>query len=160
MSLSEPMSPGDDTPAAASRSAPTGCEASTRSTVERSRESCSARSSSRGSVSAASQMTLSDAALVRIPVALEIAHQRRAQVAVGLLARIGGHVPAEHVERLLPHPDRAAVGRRVDEPRAGERLHARLNRRIHLVRLYGLVADQLGGRSPGLELEAREDRLA
>ena len=86
-------------PAAASRSAPGGWPRSTRATAERSRRSCSTSSCSRGSVSTRSQITASvlatggrsprtsrlDGALAGIPVHLQIADERRAEVAAGLL---------------------------------------------------------------------------
>src|SRR5690348_1641835 len=102
------MSSADSTPASRTRDAIAGWRPRTRSTVLRSRSSCSACSASRGSVSAGSQ--ISDAALVRIPVLLEVANERWAEVAVRLLAREGGHVLAEDVERLLCDAHAAPVG--------------------------------------------------
>src|SRR6185437_15136943 len=134
-----------------------GWRSSTRSTVERNRSSCSSRSVPSCSVSAGSQ--ISDAALVRIPVLLEIANQRGAEVAVGLLARERGHVLAEDVERLLPDADPAAVGGGRDEPGRGQRLHARFDGRVHVGRVHHLVDHHVALGGPRLELAAGEDRL-
>src|SRR5215471_17896133 len=40
-------------------------------------------------------------AVLRVPVALEVVDQGRAEVAKGLLARVDGEIGAEGVERLL-----------------------------------------------------------
>ena len=56
----------------------------------------------RGSCSAGLQITGSEAALVGVPVLFEVADERGAQVAIGLLAAEGGHVLPEDVERLRP----------------------------------------------------------
>src|SRR5437764_687098 len=67
-------------------------ESSETPNVARNRSACNERSASRGSCS-----TGSNSALVRIPVLLEVPDQGRAQVAVRLLAAIGGHVLTEHL---------------------------------------------------------------
>src|SRR5437763_9975833 len=122
-SASDRTSVASAIPAWMSRSAPAGWPFRTRATVARRRSSWRAFSSSRGSVSAASHMRppRSEAAALSVPVLLAVAHERRAQMAVGLLARVGGHVLTEQVERLLPSADRAAVGRGIDQARAGQR---------------------------------------
>ena len=51
----------------------------------------------------------SGAPVLRVPVPLEVGDQRRAEVAIGLVAGIGGAVAAEEVERLLPDATDAAV---------------------------------------------------
>ena len=60
----------------------------------------------RGRVSTASQIRGSVAAVGGIPVLLEVADQRRTQVAVGLLARVRGHVLAK---QRRPAPGRRAA---------------------------------------------------
>src|SRR5215475_8148346 len=57
-------------------------------------------------------------ALVRAPVLLEVADQRRAVHAGGLLAGVHGQVAAEVVHRLLAEADGLAVGGRADHARA------------------------------------------
>src|SRR5438874_11244312 len=61
----------------------------------------------------------------RVPMSLEIVDQCRAEMAIGLLARIHRHVGSEGVERLLRNAERAAVaggaphsgvGAAVDDP--------------------------------------------
>ena len=95
-----------------------------------------------------------------VPVLFEVAHERGAEMAVGLLAAERGHVLPEDVERLCPDPQRAPVPGGVHEPRARQRLDAPGDRRVHLVgRLDHLVAEQVAVRRPRLELEAGEDRL-
>src|SRR5215213_4397339 len=128
-------------------------------TVARRRSSWTSWRPSRGPVSTGSQTSASELALVCIPVLLEIADQRRAEVAVGLLAGEGGHVLPEDVKRLLSDANRAAIGRGVDQARAGQRLGARVERLVHRVGLDDFVAEQLGWRDSGLELPAREDCL-
>src|SRR3954452_24059509 len=97
-------------PAARRRSAATGTARSSRATVSRSRASWRPASSSRGARSIASEL-----AVAGIPVLLEVADQRRAEVAERLLARVGGHVGAEEVQRLLARSQRAPVGGGVDQ---------------------------------------------
>src|SRR6516225_4600983 len=147
-------------PAWCSRSAPSGWPVRTRPIVSCRRSSWSSCSSPRGSVSAASQMPASEAAAVSVPVLLEVAHEGGAEVAIGLLARVGGHVLAEQVERLLAGPDRAAVRRGVDQPRAGQRGYALLDRLVDLFGVYYLVADLLCVGLAGSPGAAGEDRLA
>src|SRR6476646_5594687 len=126
----------------------------------RSRARWSSRSSARGSRSAASQTTGSEAALMRVPVLLEVPHECGAQVAVGLLAAERRHVLPEDVERLRPDAQRAPVPGRIHEARAGERLDAlRYGRVERGGRLDDLVAEQVAVRRAGLELQAGEDRL-
>src|SRR6266851_6985993 len=48
-------------------------------------------------------------ALLRVPVALEVGDQGRAEVAIGLLPGIDRHVAAEEIEGLLRHAERPAV---------------------------------------------------
>src|SRR6516165_7371931 len=56
-------------------------------------------------------------AALRVPVALEICDQGRAEVAIGLLARIDGEIGAEHIERLLRDAGGAPVARRAHHAR-------------------------------------------
>src|SRR3954452_17229063 len=97
----------------------------------------------------------SDRSLMRAPVLLEVADQRRAEVAPRLLAGVDAHVLPEDLERLLPDPQRAPVGDARHRARGRERARARLDRGVHLARLDDLVRQLLGG-----ELAPREDRLA
>jgi hypothetical protein len=98
---------------------------------------------------------------VRAPVALEVAHERRAEVAEGLLARVQRrHVRAKDVDRLLAEAQGAPVGPRIDEARARERLHAPRDRGVDLAGLDDLVAQKVAVGGAGLELAARQDRLA
>ena len=62
---------------------------------------------------------LNPATLMGAPVLLEVADQRGAEVADGLLAAVCRHVGAEDVQRLLADPQRAPVGDAGD--RAGAR---------------------------------------
>src|SRR4051812_5700417 len=122
----------------------------------RNRSACNERSASRGSCS-----TGSNSALVRIPVLLEVPDERGAQMAVRLLAAVRGHVLAKDVERLRRHAHRPPVGGSVDESRAGQRLHARFPRGVHLPgRVDPLIAEQVALRRARLELEPRQDRLS
>src|SRR5262245_37515088 len=120
-----------------------------------------AYSRSRWSVRSSSRGRRSESALTSLPMLLEVAHERRAEVAVRLLAAERRHVPAKRVERLGADAQRTPVARRVDETGARQRLDARRDRRVHLLRrLDGLVAEQVAVRRAGLELETGEDRLA
>src|SRR5690349_12937369 len=111
------MSSADSTPAARSFSAAGGTAASSRATVSRRRVGWSSASRSRGARSIASEP-----AVAGIPVLLEVADERGAEVAEGLLARVGRHVGAKQVERLLAGPQRAAVRGGVDQAGAREEL--------------------------------------
>ena len=91
---------------------------------------------------------------------LQVRDERRAEVAVRLLAAERRHVPAEQVERLRADPQRAPVARRVDEPGVGQRRDPGGDRGVHLARLHDLVDQQVAVRRPRLELEPGEDRLA
>src|SRR4051794_38329989 len=98
--------------------------------------------------------TRSSASLVGTPVLLEVADQRRAEVARGLLAGVDGHVLAEDVERLLPDPERAPVGCPAHRAGARQLRRAALENRIHLAVLHDLVGELLRR-----ELGAGQDRL-
>ena len=50
-----------------------------------------------------------DLSIMRVPLALEIGDQRRAEMAIGLVARVGGKILAKSVERLFADPDGAAI---------------------------------------------------
>src|SRR5947209_6262023 len=154
-SSSEVRSSAERTPAAWSCAAPRGWPVRTRATVARSRSSCSARSSPRGSDSTRA----SGGAIVGIPVLLQVSDQRRTEMAVGLLARIHAHVVAEQIERLLPLAQGSSVGGRVDQARAGQRIHAGLERRVYLGGVDDLVADQIGVGLAGHPLATGQDRL-
>ena len=79
--------------------------------VARSRASCSARSSSRGSCSAGSQITVSGGAH-GLPVLLEVLDERRAEVAVRLLAAERRHVLAGRSRAARRRPAARAGCRR------------------------------------------------
>src|SRR5689334_5544372 len=87
-------------------------------------------------------MRPSTPAVLRVPVALEVRDQRRAEVAIGLLARIHCAVTAEIVERLLRHPKGAPVADRAHGAGAGQAGHDALDRGVHLAGGRDLVADQ------------------
>src|SRR5690242_18219904 len=148
---------GSSMPPEVSRSAPAGWAASTRAMVSCSRPSWSASISDRWSVS--TLLRGSDAALVGIPVALQVLHECGAEVAVRLLARVGGHVLAEQVEGLSTRPHRRPVGGRVDQPGTRERVDAVLQCRVHLIWFDDLVAQLFCVRLPRLPLPPGEDRL-
>ena len=57
---------------------------------------------------------------MRVPLALEIGDQRRAEMAIGLIARVGGEIAAKQIERLLADADGAAVRRGADRARTGQ----------------------------------------
>src|SRR5437764_14505388 len=61
--------------------------------------------------------------LVGAPVLFQVADEGRAEVAVCLLAGVGGHVRLERRQRLLGHAQRLAVAGRAHDARAGERRH-------------------------------------
>src|SRR5438046_393044 len=84
------------------------------------------------------------AALMGAPVLLEVADQRRAEVARRLLARVDRHVLAEDVERLLADPQRATVGDAGDRAGGGELGRAVRDRVVHLPRFDDLIRELLG----------------
>src|SRR5262245_26500351 len=53
--------------------------------------------------------SISHRSVMGVPIALEVGNERRADVAIGLIARIGRAIAAEQVERLLPDPQGAAI---------------------------------------------------
>src|SRR3954447_18307085 len=99
-------------------------------------------------------------AALRVPVALEIGDQRRAEVTVGLLARIDREIGAEHVERLLGDAECAPVSGRAHDARAGQPLHHPLDRRVHLAGLDDLIADQAAIRAIAFDPALILNRLA
>ena len=96
------------------------------------------------------------AALMGAPVLLEVADQRRAEVADRLLAAVRRHVLAEDVERLLADPQRAPVGDAADRAR---RWRGRAARRS-IAASISPGATISSASSSGCELAAGEDRLA
>src|SRR5271168_702196 len=64
--------------------------------------------------------------VARVPKALEIDDQLRAEMAFGLRLRVIGGVAAELVERLLSDPERAAVRDRAERARTEEPARRRL----------------------------------
>src|SRR6185369_9891637 len=90
-------------------------------------------------------------AALRVPVALEIGDQRRAEVAVGLLARVDREVGAERVERLLGDAKRAPVSGRTHHAGTGQPLHHPLDRRVHLAGFDDLIADQAALRAAAFD---------
>src|SRR5689334_16814425 len=70
--------------------------------------------------------------LLRVPVLLEIADQRRREMAIGLLARVDGHVAAELIERLLGDTKGAPVPRRAHDAGVREARNDPRERRIHV----------------------------
>src|SRR5262245_64689803 len=81
-------------------------------------------------------------ALGRVPVALEVGDQRRAEMAERLLARVDREIIAEHVERLLGDADGAAVAGGTDHARTGQPGDDAVDAGVHLAWLDDLVADQ------------------
>src|SRR5262252_9936895 len=70
-------------------------------------------------------------AALRVPVTLKICDQGRAEVAVGLLARIDGEIGAEHVERLLRDAEGAPVAGGAHHARTGQPLDHAFDGRVH-----------------------------
>src|SRR5207344_177013 len=99
-------------------------------------------------------------AALRVPVALEIGDQRRAEVAVGLLARIDREIGAEHVERLLGDAERAPVSGRAYDAGTGQPMHHSLDRRVHLAGLDDLITDQAALRAVAFDPALVLNRLA
>src|SRR5262245_66172213 len=94
-----------------------------------------------------------------VPVALEIGDQGRAEMTVGLLARIDREIGAAHVERLLAHAQSATVARCAHHARAGEPRDHPFDRRVHGAGLDDLVADQPSLRAVAFEPALVLDRL-
>src|SRR6516165_8743138 len=98
-------------------------------------------------------------AALRIPVAFEIADQRRAEMTMGLLARVDGKVRAEGVERLLRHAQGAPVARRAHHAGIGQSRHDAIERRIHLLGRNDLVAHKPAFRAVAFEPALVENGL-
>src|SRR3954453_8035301 len=114
---------------------------------------CCKRSS--WSVSSTVRGACSILTLMGAPVLLEVADQRRAEVADGLLAAVGRHVLAERVERFLADAQRFAIRDAGDRAGAREVVRGALDRRVHLPGREDVVRQLLGG-----ELAVRQDRLS
>src|SRR3954470_17183703 len=99
-------------------------------------------------------------AALRVPVALEIGNQRRAEVAVGLLARIDREVGAEHVEGLLGDAERAPVSGRAHDAGTGQPVHHPLDRRLHLAGIDDLIAPSATLRAVAFDPTLVLNRLA
>src|SRR5437870_11455551 len=95
-----------------------------------------------------------------IPVALEVGNQRRAETAIGLVARIGRAVAAEQVERLLSDPEGATIADRADRAGVGEAIDQPCQSGVHLVGPRDLVTDQPALRAVADKLALILDRLA
>src|SRR4051812_19702170 len=83
------------------------------------------------------------ASLVGTPVLLQVADQRGAEVAVGLLARVDAHVFAEDVQRLLADAQGAPVGDAADRAGTRELGRSPLERGVHLTARDDLVGELL-----------------
>src|SRR3954454_25248862 len=129
------MSRGSWIRAACRRSRIGATRASRRLTVVRSRSRWSASNSGRA--------TRSIAALVGTPVLLEVADERRAEVAGRLLAGVDRHVLPERVQRLLADPQRPPVRDADDRAGARQLPGARFEPRVHLLRRDDLVGQAL-----------------
>src|SRR5262245_9158656 len=93
------------------------------------------------------------------PALLEIPDQRRADVALGLLARVGRHVGLEEGARLLADPQRPAVAGGADAAGARQRRAGLIDRLVHGAGWDHLVAQQPSLGALGLEPSVEQDRL-
>src|SRR5580698_15135 len=85
---------------------------------------------------------ISDLAIMRVPLALEIGDQRWAEMAIGLIAGVSGKIHPECVERFLPDAQRAAVRGGADRAGAGQAGDDSLEGCVHVGGGRDLVADQ------------------
>src|SRR5262245_15087150 len=109
----------------------------------------------RGNGAATSRLTR-----LRVPVTLQVADQRRTEVAIGLLARIDREVRAEHVEWLLSDADRPPVPGRATHAGIREPSSDALHGRIHGTDVNDLVANQPALRAVTFEPALVLNRLA
>src|SRR5919204_5524693 len=98
-------------------------------------------------------------AVLRVPVALQIADQRRAEVAISLFARIDGEIGAESIKRLLRDANRAPVARSADHAGIGQSIDHALEGGVHLAGADDLVADQPAFRTVAVEPPLVQNRL-
>ena len=84
----------------------------------------------------------SSASVLRVPIALEIVDQSRAEMAIGLLARIDRHVAPEEVERLGADAEGATIGDRADGAGRRQAGDDPVDRRLHCGCGGDFVADQ------------------
>src|SRR4029077_9027765 len=96
----------------------------------------------RSSSSSATFRDESDLPIPGVPIALEVGDERRAEVTIGLLARVNGGIAAKEIERLLTNSEGAAVADGADGPGACEPRDNAVKRRIHFGGGRDLVADQ------------------
>src|SRR5579859_2593480 len=100
-----------------------------------------------------------DLSVMRVPLAFEIGDQRRAEMAIGLVARVGGKILAEQVERLLADAQRAAICGGADRARTGQPRDDAIERAVHLGRRGDLVANEPTLRAVAIEPALVLDRL-
>src|SRR5262245_47513571 len=81
-------------------------------------------------------------------------------MAVGLLPCVGGQIPAEEVERLLPNAELAAVADEAHDSRTREALDDLYESGVHSLRRDDLVADQSALRTVAVDPAAVHDGLA
>src|ERR1700757_1428255 len=96
---------------------------------------------------------------MRVPLALQIGDQRRAEMAIGLVAGVSGKIFAERIERFLADAQRAAVAHGADRTGTGQAGDDAVERRVHAARRRDLVADQVALRAVADELALVLDRL-
>src|SRR6202451_4326710 len=83
---------------------------------------------------------MSGLTIMRVPLALEIGDQRRAEMAIGLVAGVGGKIHSECVECFLADLDGASVARRADRAGTGQAGDDTVERAVHLAGRRDLVA--------------------
>src|SRR5580704_18637120 len=97
---------------------------------------------------------------MRVPLALEIGDQRRAEMTIGLVASVSGKIHPECVERLLPDAQRTAVRGGADCAGTGQSGDDAIEGRVHVAGRRDLVADQAAFRAVADELALILDGLA
>src|SRR5262249_30041465 len=123
----------------------------------------SSRRRGRKSSSASAQRRpspVSDLSVLRVPVALEVGDQRRAEVTIGLLARVNRGVAPEKVERLLAHSEGAAIADRADGARACEAFDDAVDCGVHLAGRRDLITNEAPFLAVTLQPALIEDGLS
>src|SRR4051794_5367481 len=80
--------------------------------------------------------------VLRVPVPFQISDERGAENTIGLVARIGGGVAAEEVERLLRDAKGAAIADGAGRACIGQAVNDACDRLVHPAGACDLVTDE------------------
>src|SRR5262245_63852940 len=94
-----------------------------------------------------------------VPVFFKICDEGRAEMAIGLLTAIHGHVAPECIERFFAHAKCPSVTCSADHAGASEIVDHARNRRVQLIGRHNEIANHASFRTVALESAATHDGL-